>query len=169
MRILEFAAALVGALVVHFAGVRLFDDFSSAVDVFLVVALFNALGGNLVAGLTGGLAAGWLADAVSGGLYGLHGFADTVVGYGGALAAQRLVIQRPTSVFLLFALGAVVQQLILVGLSQILVPGSVEPQPLWLLVKFASAGALGAAGFVVWKRALRWRSAWRRNRTATLR
>lgn len=169
MKLLELAAGLTGALIVHFLGVRLFDDFSSAIDVFLLVTLFNALSGNLLSGLFGGLAAGWLADVVTGGLYGLHGFANTVVGYGGALAAQKLVVQKPTSVFLLFALGAAGQQFLLVGLSLLLQPGSIEPQPIWLAVKFASVGAVGALGFWLRRRALGWRSAWRRNRTATLR
>lgn len=169
MRFAKFLAGLLVAAVVHFLGVRLFDNFSSAIDVFLVVALFNALGGSPLAGLLGGLATGWVADVMTGGLYGAYGFCNTLVGYGAAVAAQRLVIKKTGGVFLLFLLGATVQQLLLVALLRLLTPNAALPDPAWLLVLFATAGLSGATGFLLRERLGRWRSAWRRTRTARLR
>lgn len=169
MRLVRFFVGLLVAAVLHFVGVRLFDNFSSAIDVFLVVALFNALGGSPLAGLLGGLATGWCADVMTGGLYGIYGFCNTLVGYGAAVASQRLVIQKTGGVFLLFSLGAAVQQLLLVALLRLLSPETEPPGPAWLLVLLATAGASGAVGFLLRQRVGRLRSAWRRNRTARLR
>ena len=169
MRAVSFFAGLAAAVVVHFAGVRLIGNFSSFIDVFLIVALFNALGGSPLAGLLGGLVTGWFADVMTGGLYGAYGFCNTLVGYGAAVAAQRLVIQKPGSVFLLFSLAAAVQQLLLVALAQLLQPGAARPQPVWLVVLFMTVGAIGMAGRALRGQSLRWRSLWRRNRTARLR
>lgn len=91
MRAVRFLVGLLVAGVVHVLGVQLFDGFSSTIDVFLVVALFNSLGGSPLAGLLGGLVTGWCADVMTGGLYGIYGFCNTLVGYGAAVAAQRLV------------------------------------------------------------------------------
>ncbi|MFQ5525293.1 MAG: hypothetical protein ACE5GX_03450 [Thermoanaerobaculia bacterium] len=169
MRTARFLVGLLVAVVAHFVGVRVFDNFTSFVDVFLVVALFNALGGNPLAGLLGGLASGWVADAMTGGLYGSYGFCNTLVGYSAAVAAQRLVVRKTGSVFLLFSLGTAVQQLLLVALAQLLEPGTARPDPAWLLVLFATVGATGVAGDLLRKRFRRWRTLWRRNRTARLR
>lgn len=169
MRVVKFLVGLLVAVVVHVLGVRLFDNFSSVIDVFLVVALFNALGGSPLAGLLGGLAAGWCADVMTGGLYGAYGFCNTLVGYGAAVAAQRLVIEKTSGVFLLFSLGAAVQQLLLVALLRLLRPGSAMPELIWLVLMVVAVGVTGAAGFLFQSRAVRWRSVWRLNRSARLR
>ena len=80
MRHLKFTGGLLVALAVHLIGVQIYPNFSIAFDVFLVVLVFNALDGNLLAGMLGGLAAGLLADGVTGGLFGLFGVVDTIVG-----------------------------------------------------------------------------------------
>lgn len=169
MRVAKFLAGLLLATGVHVLGVRIFDDFTSAIDVFLVVALFNALGGNPLAGLLGGLVTGWCADVMTGGLYGAYGFCNTLVGYGAAVAAQRLVIKKTGGVLLLFSLGAAVQQLLLVALTRLLRPDAAAPEPAWLLVLLVSVGLTGATGFLVHQRVGRWRNVWRRNRTSRLR
>lgn len=169
MRAAKFLAGLLAATIVHVLGVRLVQDFSSAIDVFLVVALFNARAGGPFAGLLGGLATGWCADVMTGGLYGAYGFCNTLVGYGAAVAAQRLVIEKAGGVFLLFSLGAAVQQLLLLALSRLLRPGAAPPELIWLMVMFTTVGLTGALGFLLRRGLVRWRAAWRRNRTATLR
>lgn len=169
MRAPKFLAGLLAAAIVHVLGVRLFDGFSSAIDVFLVVALFNALGGSPRAGLLGGLVTGWCADVMTGGLYGAYGFCNTVVGYGAAVATHRLVIEKTSGVFLLFALGSAVQQLLLVALLRLLRPVAAPPELTWLMVMFTTVGLTGAVGFPLRGSVVRWRNAWRRNRTAKLR
>ena len=109
MPALRFLIALGAIVGLHFVGAQISPDLPRLLDLFLVLVVFYGLGGDLFVGLGVGLLVGLVTDAVTGGLYGLHGFADTIVGYGTAYAAQRLVIRRPPGVFLMFALAAAAQ------------------------------------------------------------
>ncbi len=127
MRAVKLLAGLAIAVLVHLLGVRLIPSFALAVDVFLVVVALFALEGSSLAALFAGLLVGLLHDSLSGGSFGLFGFADTIVGYGTARLAQRLVIQRPTGVLALVSFAAVVQQAIVIGLAFLLLPDTELP------------------------------------------
>lgn len=143
MRFAKFLGALAAAALLHFAGSRLWPGFPRAVDLFLLVAALEARHGRPAIGMFAGLASGLLADALAGGPFGMHGFANTVVGYGIASAAQRLVVQRTSGLAALFAAGAAAQQTIL-SLLSLLFRDRVElPDPIWLPVQVAAAALLG--------------------------
>jgi rod shape-determining protein MreD len=144
VRSIRFAAGLALAVLVYAAGVRIAPASVQAVDLFLVVAVLNALDGNAFAGLAGGLAAGLAQDALTGGLFGLYGFADTLIGYATARAAQRLVIERASGVLPVVAVATVVQQAVVVGLAWLLLPDPRFPDPRWLAVRALTCGLLGA-------------------------
>ncbi len=168
MRLARFLAALAAAALLHFLGTRIWGSFPRACDLFLLVAALEARHGQPVVGMFAGLAAGLLADGISGGPYGLHGFADTVVGYGIARAAQQLVVQRTSGLAALFAAAAAAQQAILALLAFVFRDRVELPDPLWLPLQVASAAALG----LLWTRAAaalahRFRF-WRRSRTGKL-
>ena len=169
MRGLKYGLGLSAAVLIHLAGVSLFDGFSLVVDLFLVVTLFNAMGGNLVGGLFGGLAAGLVTDTLSGGLYGLYGFADTIVGYGAAFAAQRLVIQRATAVWMVFSVAAAAQQAVIAGLSQVLLEDPSLPSFWSVVLKVATTGLIGMLSYLGGRRSARALGIWKKNRTARLR
>lgn len=168
MASLRFAAALLAVTLLHFAGGRLFEDFARAVDLFLVLVVFYALGSGLVAATVVGVVAGLVTDAVTGGLYGLHGFADTIIGYGTAYAAQRLVVRRPPGVFLIFSLAAALQQAILVGLVVLLQTGPALPELYWMLLKVGTTGVAGVALVLARGWVLRRAEGWRRRRASKL-
>ena len=155
---LRFAAAIIAAVVLHSVGARLWGDFPSAVDLFLVVVVMRALGSSVLTGLLGGLAAGLVADSFTGSLYGLNGFADTILGYSTAYAAHRFVIQRATSVFVLFSLAAALQRGILIGLALVIAPESSIPSFFWSLVAVGTTGLLGT---VLWASSRRLSGRWR--------
>ncbi|HEV7516980.1 MAG TPA: rod shape-determining protein MreD [Thermoanaerobaculia bacterium] len=140
---------LAAALLVHLVGSRLFPDFPRVMDVFLVVVALHALSGNTLTGLLVGMAVGLVHDTLTGGLYGLYGFADTIVGYGTARLAQRLVIQRATGVFAVVGLASVLQQVVLVGLTFLLLPDPALPRPWWALAKAVAGGFLGMVIYAV--------------------
>lgn len=169
MRSLRFAAALAAAVLLHVAGVSLFPQFSLAVDLFLVIVVFNAMDGNSVAGMFGGMVAGLVADGVTGGYFGLFGLANTVIGYGTALTAQRLVIQRPASSFLVFAVAAAAQQLILLGTTLLFLTDTEIPQYSWILVKVATTGVLGGVLYLANRRMRSRVELWRRTRRTRIR
>ena len=169
MRGLRFVVALAVATLLDVAGVSLFPQFSLAVDFFLVIVVFNAMDGNSVAGMTGGMVAGLVADGVTGGYFGLYGIANTIIGYGTAITAQRLVIQRPASSLLVFAVASAAQQLILLGISLLFLADADLPQYSWILVKVGTTGLLGGALYLA---NLRMRSRvemWRRTRKTRIR
>lgn len=147
MRGLSFAAGLVVAVFVHVVGTSLWSGFPLAFDLFLVLTIFFALEGGLVTALVGGLVAGLVTDALTGGPYGLFGIADTILGYGGALLARSLVIQRAASVLSVFSLAAAVQQLILLGLAAALLSDFDRPTLFWVTARLLTTGLLGVTLF----------------------
>jgi rod shape-determining protein MreD len=148
LAVLRFFAGLVVAALAHYAGTRFWPAFPRAVDLFVLLTILQARRGHAVGGMLAGCAAGAVADALAGGPWGLHGFADTVVGFGIARAAQQLVVQRTTSLAAIFAAGAAAQQAILAGLSLVFRPGAELAEPEWLGVRVATTAALG----LVWTR-----------------
>jgi len=169
MRSLRFAMALAVATLLQVAGVSLFPQFSLAVDFFLVIVVFNAMDGNSAAGMFGGTAAGLVTDGLTGGYFGLFGIANTVVGYGTAITAQRLVIQRPASSLLVFAVAAAAQQLILLGISLLFVAHADLPQYSWILVKVGTTGVLGGVLYLANRRMRSRVEMWRRTRKTRIR
>jgi rod shape-determining protein MreD len=145
----KLALGIAAALLAHLVGTRLSPDFPRVVDVFLVVVALHALSGNTLTGLLVGMAVGLVHDTLTGGLYGLHGFADTIVGYGTARLAQRLVIQRASGVFLVVGLASVLQQVVLVGLTFLLLLDPVLPRPQWVGAKAVACGLLGMLIYAV--------------------
>jgi rod shape-determining protein MreD len=161
--------ALAVATLLQVAGVSLFPQFSLAVDFFLVIVVFNAMDGNSAAGMFGGTAAGLVTDGLTGGYFGLFGIANTVVGYGTAITAQRLVIQRPASSLLVFAVAAAAQQLILLGISLLFVAHADLPQYSWILVKVGTTGVLGGVLYLANRRMRSRVEMWRRTRKTRIR
>ena len=143
MAALRYLAALGAALLLHLIGARIHPNLPQAIDWFLPVLVLLALSGSSFAGIAGGLAAGLLQDGLTGGLYGLHGFADTVVGYATARLAQRLVIQRAVGVFAIASFASALQQVILIALSLFLLPQASVPEPFWVVVRALSTGLVG--------------------------
>jgi rod shape-determining protein MreD len=148
MGALRVFAGLVAAAILHFVGVELFEAFPRAVDLFLLVAVLEARRGQPAVGMLAGLAAGLLTDGITGGPYGLFGFADTAVAYGVAAAARQLVVQRTTSLAALFAAAAAAQQALVAGLALVFRPGAELAAPEWLLVRVATTAVAG----LVWIR-----------------
>jgi len=150
MPLARFLAGLAAAALVHVVGTHLTPWFPLAVDLFLLVTILEARHGRPVGGMLAGLAAGLAADGLSGGPYGLFGFADTAVGYGIARAAQQLVVQRTTSLAAIFAAGAAAQQAILAALSLVFRPDGELAGFEWLLAKVATTALAG----LLWTRAV---------------
>lgn len=168
MRFLWFVLGLVAATALHALGSRLAVGFPAAVDLFLVLAVYNSLSGHLASSAAGGAAAGLARDALSGGLYGLHGFADTLVAYVSARLQERLMIQKPFEVGVLFALAAAAQLVVLSTLQFLLVPGAQLPGLGALATRMVSSSLLGPALLLVVDRVRIWAERWRERRRQQL-
>ena len=139
----HFFVGLILALLIHLAGVRLFPEFPRWVDVFLVLVVLNGLEGRSASAMFGGLFCGLIHDVLSGGLFGLYGFADTLTGYATALVARRLVTHRSAGVLAVFVLSATLQRATLYALDFALLAGSGLPSLPWALLPIATTSLLG--------------------------
>jgi len=166
---LKLFAGLVAAVLFHLALMQLWPDLARALDVFLVVAVLNGLGGNSLASLFAGLLVGLAHDSLTNNPFGLFGFADTIVGYSTARLAQRLVIQRPSGVLAVVSFAAALQEAIVVALMVLLLPDPELPAPVAVMVRAGLCGVLGMFLYIVGKRWTLGADARRRNRMSRLR
>jgi rod shape-determining protein MreD len=168
MGLLSFILGLAAALGIHVVGVWLVPDLPRVLDLFLVVTVLNALSGSSAGGLFGGAAAGLTHDALSGRLYGLHGFADTIVGYAVARAAQRLDLAGPGAVLVTLALATLLEEATLVLLALLLTDPQ-PPEPVWVLVEALANGVVGAIAWVGASRVHAFRDRARKKRMSRIR
>lgn len=168
MPAIRLALLIAGALGMHYVGTRLVPGFSAVVDPFLVVLVYQALDTGPLGGLFCGILIGAVQDAVSGGLYGLYGFADTLVGYLTAAVAQRVVIQRWGGVMLAFVAAAAVQQLALVTVALVVLGDPELPSLASAAIKPLVSAGLGLALWLGTQRGRQQYDTWRRNRTAKI-
>jgi rod shape-determining protein MreD len=143
MRLRHFLLALAVTVFFHLLLSRLVPVVPRALDLFFVLTVLNALAGRSLRGLLGGTACGLIHDALSGAPYGLHGFADSLVGYVTARVAQRLVTRRFTSLLLILVMAAVLQQavLLLIGVGLAAEPNL--PDPLWVALRAIISSLVG--------------------------
>ena len=168
MRALKLALALGLALLVHVVGAWLLPSFPLYLDLFLVVTVLNALDGRSAPGLLGGLAAGLTRDTLSGRLYGLHGFADTIIGYAVARAAQRLDVGGPGAVLVTAGLATLLQQVTLLALAYLFTDPE-PPEPIPLMIRVVANGMAAAAAWALSHRMHRVRDTVRRRRRSKIR
>ena len=169
MPVLRFVIALVLATFLHSLGVRVWGDFALYVDLFLLLTVAWAFESSTLTGLAVGLAAGLTADGFSGGLYGLNGIANTLVGYGTAFAVSNLAKMNTSSAALLYALAAVAQQSILLVLVLLMVPDPALPPLAAMIAKVAITAVLGAMIFKGRRKFFRMLGSWRRTKESQLR
>lgn len=155
MQIVSLLVGLSLAVLAHLAGARAFPEFPLYVDLFVIVAAVRALEGRSLPGMLGGLAVGLTHDVLSGGPYGFYGFADTLIGYAVARAAQRVIGERLAVRTLVVMLAVLCQEAVLLALEAALLGGPRLPDPLALTAKAAIAGAVAFAltvGLRAWRR-----------------
>jgi rod shape-determining protein MreD len=165
MKTVKVFAAVLLATAIRLATARLFPTHFHLVDPFLVAVVWLSLSDGPVAGQLGGLAAGWVQDALSGSLFGLHAFALILIGYLAAYTAQRLVVGRRLALLAAFALAAAVQQAVIAVLLLLLVPApELPPAGLLLLAQVTLTALFGMAWIQSEASLMRRLRRWRRSR-----
>jgi rod shape-determining protein MreD len=162
---LRFLAGLLAVFVTHLLGVTFVPYFSSAIDLFLVLIVLEASRGDELRGMLAGVVTGLAEDALSGALYGLHGFAGTVVGFAVARTSRRMASQDP-GVLGLVALGAQpLHELVVALLESLLVPEGGRPELAWVAARTLSTAVLSFAVLVVGERLGQRYGDWQQTRT----
>jgi len=164
VRFLRWLLGLLLAAAMHGVGMRLSSDFSTLFDPFLVLVVLQSLAGSLGWNIFGGSIIGLCEDSLSGGLFGLHGFANTVVSYVCSRLQQHFVFQQPLQVGLLFAFAAALQVATLCALQFLLVHQGELPGPGTMAAKILTTGVAGLGLFLLARRLKTWEQGWRRQR-----
>lgn len=173
----RFLLGLFVAAAFYALGLRIHPRLAEVFDPFLVLVVYHALrhgagegpqASALVAAVYGSLA-GFVQDALTGGLFGLHAFADTLVGWTVAKVQGRMVIQQPHQIALAGLLASAFQLAVLASLQFMMVPGALQPAPADVAWRILVSGLLVAT---VHGLAVRFRAAeqrWRERRRRRLR
>ena len=93
---------------------------AGAVDLVLVVVVYNALASGRVTGLLTGSFAGLVQDVLSGGVLGMAGLSKTVVGYLAGIVGTQFIVAHSASRFVVFFLATVLNAVIFMGLYELL-------------------------------------------------
>lgn len=93
---------------------------AGAVDLVLVVVVYNALMSGRVTGLLAGTFAGLVQDVLSGGVVGMAGLSKTVVGFLAGIVGTQFIVTHSASRFVVFFLATVLNAVIFMGLYELL-------------------------------------------------
>ncbi|NJL27332.1 MAG: rod shape-determining protein MreD [Thermoanaerobaculia bacterium] len=156
LQLVRFVVALAIAAAIQVLGLEIHGGFARVADPFLIVAVFVSLPGRPVAAMFAGSATGLACDALAGGSFGLHGFANTLTAYLSARLGQRLMAQQPFQVMLLFMLAGVFQQALVTLAGFLLVADSELPELWEVLARMVSTGLGGLALALVARRFSSW-------------
>jgi len=158
MRAVRFALGLAFAALVHLLGTALWSGFPVVADPLLVAAGLAALAARPERALVAGTVAGWIADALAGGPFGLFGFANGAVAYATAHVAQRVVVDRRRSAAGLLAASAGAQGVLLVVLGVVFRGEGESLAPAELAFRVVTTAVLGLAWLELSRIAVaRWR------------
>jgi rod shape-determining protein MreD len=163
-----FLAGLLLATALQVLLVRILPPTAYLLDLLFLLALFFSMMVSPAAGMVGATVAGLLRDTLSGGPYGLHGFANTLVVVVVGKLRQRLVIQQPFQIGSLVVLAAGLQVAVLVLLRNLLVPGAQVLDPLSLALRLLVTGLVGTLGYFLGLRSLDAVARWRERRSRRL-
>jgi rod shape-determining protein MreD len=127
VRVLKFAGALIAALLAHLLLVALVPPAARVVDPFLLAVAYLAMTARPGTAAVEGAVIGLVHDGLSGGLYGMHGFTATLIGFLMARTVRLVDLHKSYYVALYFACAVLLQQLVLQGLLMLLTQ---RPEPL---------------------------------------
>ena len=135
MRWLRFAIGLLIALTLHSLLDSFYPNALAFFNPYIILVIYYSMGGNIVGAIFAGVAAGFVQDAFSNAMFGLHAFSLTFCAYIVSSVNARLML-RGTLAFGACLGGAVlVNELVIYILVNILVKQRIEMFEQALLVK----------------------------------
>ncbi|MGE3273598.1 MAG: rod shape-determining protein MreD [Vicinamibacterales bacterium] len=120
MKAARVAAALAVALTLQTTLAGAVFRGSAALDLVLIVVVYFALSAGPVTGLLAGSAAGLVQDALSSGVLGIGGLANTIVGFLAGVVGTQFIVTAPLPRFVVFVLATVVHAALFMGLYVLL-------------------------------------------------
>jgi rod shape-determining protein MreD len=142
-------------------------ELASRVDVFLVVIGAVARTGSRPGSILCGAAAGGIEDALSGDLFGLNGFAKTVIGYALSSLSGRFLVDHPLTIVAAMSASVAANVAITSALRFLLAQSGSGPDLEVLLSRAALTAVAGLVAAAVAR--YPWRERWRVMRMRRLR
>ncbi|HUP60149.1 MAG TPA: rod shape-determining protein MreD [Thermoanaerobaculia bacterium] len=135
MRWLRFAVGLLIALTLHSLLDSFYPNALAFFNPYIILVIYYSMGGNIVGAIFAGVAAGFVQDAFSNAMFGLHAFALTFCAYIVASVNARLMLRGPLAFGGCLAGAVIVNELVIYILVNILVKQKIEMFEQALLVK----------------------------------
>lgn len=126
MRWLRYLIGLLIALTIHSLLNSFFPNALAFFSPYVILVAYYAMGGNLFGAIVAGVVAGFVEDAFSGAIFGLHAFSLTVIGYLVAYISSRLVLRGTLAFGLALAGAVIVNKLVIYLLVTILLSRPID-------------------------------------------
>jgi rod shape-determining protein MreD len=135
MRWLRFAIGLLIALTLHSLLDSFYPNALAFFNPYIILVIYYSMGGNIVGAIFAGICAGFVQDAFSNAMFGLHAFALTVCAYVVAYINARLSLRGVIAFGACLGGAVIVNELVIYVLVNILVKQRIEMFEQALLVK----------------------------------
>jgi rod shape-determining protein MreD len=137
-------------------------------DPFLIATALLAMTSQPGAAAAQGAALGLVHDGLSGGLYGLQGFAATLIGFVMARTVRLVDLPKSYYVALYFGCAVLLHQLVVQGLLLLLTQQPEPVAPLELALRVALGGPAGALVVTAYRHTVESWYTWRARRGAEI-
>ncbi|MDX1583172.1 MAG: rod shape-determining protein MreD [Thermoanaerobaculia bacterium] len=144
MRLLRFFIGLLLALTIHSLLHNFFPNALAFIDVYIILVVYYAMGGNLNGTIIAAVIAGFVQDAFSGSIFGLHAFSLTLSGYLVAVVATKIVLRGAPSFLGAVAGAIVVNELVIFLLVNIFQHQRIELDGQQMILKTVISSLLAA-------------------------
>lgn len=135
MRWLRFVVGLLIALTLHSLLDSFYPNALGFFDPYVILVVYYSMGGNILGAIIAGVAAGFVQDAFSLAVFGLHAFSLTVCAYAVAYINSRLVLRGTVFFGACLAGAVIVNELVMYILVNILLRQRIEMFEQEMLVK----------------------------------
>ncbi len=130
-------------ILVHLMGVRLIPHFTDVIKPMVILVLWFALSNRVIASMLAGMVVGWTLDALSPGLFGIHGLAFTLMGYFVASFRRRFLLMQYRNLLLLLLISVALQELVVVVLRFLLLENPPLPSMGWIGAEIIATSGVG--------------------------
>jgi rod shape-determining protein MreD len=148
VKIARAFGAIVLAIVLQTTLARLLVGGTVALDLVLAVVVYVALTSGPATGLLAGAVAGLAQDALTSGIIGIGGLANTVVGYVIGVIGTQFIVAKPIPRFVVFVGATILHAVIFMGSYELL---GVRHFGFPYAGVLSQAAANGAAGVVLFQ------------------
>ena len=143
MRWLRFVVGLLIALTIHTMLDNFFPNALKFFNPYVILVVYYSMGGNILGAIVAGVTAGFVQDAFSGAIFGLHAFSLTVCAYIVAAINSKLILRGTLAFGACLAGAVIVNEFVIYVLISILLKQRVELFEQGLFIKTVFTLLLG--------------------------